>query len=184
MSTTKLVIGVVGMPGSGKSLVGEVAAAMGFGVVSMGDIIREESQVRGVQPNRENLTRIMYDLREKEGANVVAAKCIPLIMRSMKQVVIVDGLRSVPEIEEFRKSFSRFFVLCVHTSPESRFRRLFGRGRSDDPLHLAEFSDRDSKELQVGIGSAIALADFMLCNEGTIRQFKTKVRRFFRTYAT
>jgi len=184
MSTTKLVIGVVGMPGSGKSLVGEVAAAMGFGLVSMGDIIREESQVRGVQPNRENLTRIMYDLREKGGASAVAAKCIPMISRSMKQVVVVEGLRSVPEIEEFRKSFAKFCVLCVHSSPESRFKRLFGRGRSDDPIHVTEFSDRDSKELQVGIGSAIALADFMLCNEGTTRQFKTKVRRFFRTYAT
>jgi len=184
MSTIKLVIGVVGMPGSGKSLVGEVAAAMGFGVVNMGDIIREESQVRGVQSNRENLTRIMYDLREEGGASVVAAKCVPLISRSMKQVVVVDGLRSVPEIEEFRKNFAKFCVLCVHSSPESRFKRLFGRGRSDDPIHVAEFSDRDSKELQVGIGSAIALADFMLCNEGTTRQFKTKVRRFFRTYAT
>ena len=119
MSATRLVIGVVGMPGSGKSLVGEVAAAMGFGVVSMGDVIREESELRSVQPSRENMTKIMFELREKGGANVVAVRCIPSVTESVKQVVIVDGLRSVPEIEEFRKSFSRFCVLCVHAHCQS-----------------------------------------------------------------
>lgn len=184
MSMLKLVIGLVGMPGAGKSLVDEVAVAMGFGVVSMGDIIREEARNRGLQLNHENLTRIMFELREKNESGIIAIRTIPKILQSMKQVVVVDGLRSIYEVEEFRKKFPKFSVLCIHASTETRFRRLFGRGRSDDPIHLAAFLDRDSKELQVGIGSVIALSDFMLCNEGTTRQFKTKVRRFFKIYGT
>ena len=35
-----------------------------------------------------------------------------------------------------------------------------------------------------GIGSVIALSDFVISNGGTIRLFKTKVRRFFRIYST
>jgi dephospho-CoA kinase len=184
MSVLKLVIGVVGMPGTGKSLVDEVAAAMGFGVVNMGDVVREDAKNSGSQPTHENLTRIMFESREKNGPAVIATRCMPKILQSLKKVVVVDGLRSMYEVEEFRKNFPRFSVLCIHASPETRFRRLFGRGRSDDPVHLAAFLDRDTKELQIGVGSVIALSDFILCNEGTTRQFKTKVRRFFRTYAT
>jgi dephospho-CoA kinase len=183
MSTSKLVIGVVGMPGAGKSLVDEVAAAMGFGVTNMGDVVRDEAKARGLQPTRENLSKIMFELRETGGPPVVASRCIPKISQSPRQVVIVDGLRSMYEVEEFRTIFPKLAVLCVHACPETRFRRLFGRGRSDDPIHLPAFLDRDTKELQIGIGSVIALSDFVLSNEGTTRQLKTKVRRFFRTYA-
>jgi dephospho-CoA kinase len=177
-------MGVVGMPGAGKSLVDEVAVSIGFGVVNMGDVVREEAKSIGLQSTHENLTKIMFELREKHGAGVVAARCVPKILQSSKQVVVVDGLRSMHEVEEFRKSFPRFRILCVHASPETRFRRLFGRGRSDDPDHWAAFVDRDLKELQIGIGSVIALSDFVLSNEGTARQFKTKVRRFFQVYCT
>ena len=37
------VIGIVGLPGSGKSEAANVAAEMGVPVVTMGDVIREES---------------------------------------------------------------------------------------------------------------------------------------------
>lgn len=184
VSVLKFVIGVVGMPGAGKSLVDEVALAMSFEVVSMGDVVREDARSRGLQPTHENLTSIMFDLREKNGPGVIAARCAPKIFQSSKQVVVVDGLRSMHEVEEFRKSFLRFTILCIHASPETRFRRLFGRGRSDDPSHWAAFVDRDAKELQLGLGSVIALSDFVISNEGTTRQFKTKVRRFFRVHCT
>jgi len=184
VSASKLVIGIVGMPGAGKSLLDEVALSMGFGVVNMGDVVREEAKSHGLQQNHGNLTKIMFELREKQGAGVIASRCVPKILQSPKRVVIVDGLRSMYEVEDFRKSFPKFTVLFVHASPETRFRRLFGRGRSDDPSHWAAFVDRDLKELQIGIGSVIALSDFVLSNEGTARQFKTRVRRFFRTYCT
>ncbi len=38
------VMGISGLPGSGKSLVSEIAAKKGAAVVSMGDIIREEAK--------------------------------------------------------------------------------------------------------------------------------------------
>ena len=40
MNAEKLVVGLAGMPGSGKSLVAETAMKMGFGIVVMGDVIR------------------------------------------------------------------------------------------------------------------------------------------------
>ncbi|HXZ98038.1 MAG TPA: hypothetical protein VED24_01585, partial [Candidatus Acidoferrum sp.] len=39
------------------------------------------------------------------------------------------------------------------------------RGRSDDPKSWQEFAERDARELGVGIGNVIALAQEMLVNE-------------------
>ena len=47
MIADKLVIGLAGMPGSGKSLVVENARALGYAVVVMGDVVRQETIKRG-----------------------------------------------------------------------------------------------------------------------------------------
>jgi len=44
----RLIFCITGMPGSGKSLVADAAKQLGFRVVSMGDVIREEAERRGV----------------------------------------------------------------------------------------------------------------------------------------
>ena len=46
------VFGISGMPGSGKSVVSEVASEKGAIIVSMGDIVREEAKKRG-EPSKE-----------------------------------------------------------------------------------------------------------------------------------
>ena len=56
-------------------------------------------------------------------------------------------------------------IVAVHSSPETRYERLVARGRSDDPKSWEEFADRDARELGVGIGDVIALAQEMLVNE-------------------
>ncbi len=175
---SKVVIGVVGMPGAGKAEVSRTAAGLSFQLVVMGDIVREETEKTGLDPTPENIGHVMLELREREGPQVVARRCIPKIQVSPSRAVIVDGLRSSAEVQVLRETFPGFRVLCVHASPETRFRRLFGRGRSDDPANWAVFEERDERELSVGIGSVIALADFLIVNEGTKKQLKTKVTRF------
>ncbi len=46
MSADKIVVGLAGMPGSGKSLVVEAARELGYAIVVMGDVIREETKNR------------------------------------------------------------------------------------------------------------------------------------------
>jgi len=56
-------------------------------------------------------------------------------------------------------------LVAVHASPRERFRRLKSRGRPDDPTTWEEFVERDMRELELGIGNVIALADVMIVNE-------------------
>jgi dephospho-CoA kinase len=172
----KAVVGVAGMPGSGKAAVKEIVREMGYSVVVMGDEIREEAERRKLKPTQKILGQLMLELRKDEGEAAVARRCIPKIELAEEKVVLVDGIRSLPEVNEFRKHFRKFFLIAIHTSPRARFQRLFQRKRSDDPKSWEAFMERDSRELNVGLGDAIATADYMLPNEGTKEQLKREIR--------
>jgi dephospho-CoA kinase len=174
MNAEKLVVGLAGMPGSGKSVVVETAVEMGYGVVVMGDVIREETQKRGLEFNPKNVGRVMLDLRKKGGASVVADRCIPKIEQQENEKVIVDGLRSLGEVEAFKRRFASFSLMAVYASPETRFNRLYRRHRSDDPDGWEVFHERDMRELGVGLGNAIAMAEYLIINEYSKGKSNTK----------
>ncbi|MEM3699514.1 MAG: AAA family ATPase [Candidatus Bathyarchaeia archaeon] len=180
MSFKKLVVGLAGMPGAGKSLVVSVAKEMMYSVVVMGDVVREEAAKRGLEPNPENLGRIMLELRRNEGSSVIAKRCIPKIEQVKESKVIVDGIRSLSEVEEFKKHFPSFTLIAIHSSPETRFKRLYHRQRSDDPKKWEIFYERDMRELSVGLGEAIAMAEYLIVNEENLDVVKEKAKDVLR----
>jgi dephospho-CoA kinase len=180
MNADKIVIGLVGMPGSGKSFVVEVAQEKGYAVVVMGDVIREETQKRGLDLNPKNIGKVMLELRKTGGNSVIAEKCIPKILQTKSNKVIVDGLRSLHEADAFKTHFAKFSLLAVHASPETRFNRLYRRHRSDDPDEWEVFHERDARELSVGLGDAIAMAEYLIINENTRERTKAQVREALR----
>ncbi len=180
MNIDKLVVGLVGMPGAGKSVVVGVAINRGYDVVMMGDVVRAETERRGLTLTPETVGKVMLDLRPLEGASVIARKCLGKIQQAAKQNVIVDGIRSTSEVEEFRKHIRKFSQLAVHASPDTRFKRLFRRQRSDDPNSWEIFKERDARELRVGLGSAIATAEFMIVNEQDLDAVKKSAREILK----
>ena len=95
--------------------------------------------------------------------------------------VIIDGVRSLDEVEYFRERLSgHVVILAIHASPRTRFERLLRRGRPGDPKNWDEFRRRDMKELSWGLGNVIALADIMLVNEGRLNEFISSVRNLLR----
>ncbi|MEM2263523.1 MAG: AAA family ATPase [Candidatus Bathyarchaeia archaeon] len=172
MTDEKLVVGLAGMPGAGKSVVVNAARVGGYAVVVMGDEVREEARRKGLEPTPENLGRIMLELRRLCGEAVIAKRCIPKILEKTESRVIVDGVRSLAEVEEFRRHFPKFTLIAVHSSPETRFKRLFRRQRSDDPKSWEIFRERDMRELSVGLGNAIAMAEYMIVNEESLEAAK------------
>jgi dephospho-CoA kinase len=175
MSGDKIVVGLAGMPGSGKSLVVETARELGYSIVIMGDVIREETLKLGLELTPGDVGKVMLQLRANEGVTVVAEKCIPKIETQEKSKVLVDGLRSLPEVEAFKTHFAKFSIVAVHASPETRFNRLSNRRRSDDSNGWAVFHERDMRELNVGLGNVIAMAEQMIINDASVEQVKARI---------
>jgi len=173
----KILIGVAGMPGAGKATAEEIVRTMGYSVVVMGDEIRDEAKRRGLEPTPENLGMIMLKLREEKGPDIVAERCLPKIEKTNGNIVVVDGIRSPHEVKNFKRHFPRFTLIAIQASPETRFQRLFKRKRSDDPDGWETFAERDLRELNVGLRAVIAMADYMIVNEGTKNQLRRQIRK-------
>jgi dephospho-CoA kinase len=165
------------MPGSGKSIVAERAASIGYRVIGMGDIIREEAKSRGIEESPRSLGALMLRLRREEGKDVVAKRCLSRAQGGGPS--IIEGVRSLDELNFFRQNAS-IYLVAVHASPATRFQRLLKRGRADDPRDYETFQKRDKRELDVGIGSVIALADSILINEGSVRDLRQSAMKLFR----
>ena len=173
----KIVVGIAGMPGAGKGALRRIIQGMGYPVVMMGDEIRDEVNRRNLNPTPENLGKVMLQLRESEGPAAVAKRCIPKLKKTKGKVVVVDGIRSLHEVKEFKKDFPNFTLITIQASPKTRYERLSRRKRSDDPESWETFMQRDQRELGVGIGTVIATADHLIVNEGTLTQLRKKTER-------
>ena len=179
MNVDKFVIGLTGMPGAGKSIVVDTARHLGYGIVTMGDVVREQTHQRGLEPTPQNVGKVMLELRAEGGNYAIAKKCIPKIEQQASHKVLVDGLRSQFEADIFKEHFQKFTVVAVHASPQIRFQRLSRRGRSDDPKMWEVFHERDMRELSVGLGTVIALSEKIIVNDNSIEEFKVQVKENF-----
>ena len=140
-----LILAITGMPGAGKSTAAKALEAEGFKRIVMGDVIREETRKRGLEPDAKNTGDVMLELREKYGPGAVAEVCL-LRLKAMKdKVVIVDGIRSFAEIEVFARE-GTVKLLAIHASRNRRFKLLSERGRSDAPTSRTSFDERDKRE--------------------------------------
>ncbi len=158
------------MPGCGKEEFLAVAAARGFTVIRMGDVVRDEAKRRGLPVTDAAVGPLAHEERKAHGYGIWAERTIPHVTG---QRVVIDGLRGGAEVDVFRRAFgARLAVVAIHASPRRRFERVSKRGRSDDVGSWEEFSIRDERELGWGLGDVIATADYMIVNEADLASFR------------
>lgn len=167
---------ISGMPGAGKSVLADEFRTAGFPIIVMGDVIRNEAKRRGLEPNPINTKKVMLDLRAQDGMGAVAKRCVAQIEDEESELVVIEGCRSIDEIDVFDDYAEDLKIVCVHASPSVRFERLRTRGRNDAPPDWATFRERDLREISVGLGGVISLSDIMLVNEGTLEEFQEITR--------
>ena len=175
------IIAFVGMPAAGKSVASDVVRDEDIDVVNMGDVIREEVKRRCLDPTDSNTGAVANDLRDKEGMDAVAKRCVPMIESLGKELVVVDGVRGIAEVEFFRDHFGDDFTLVFIDAPlETRFSRVSSRGRSDDMNDINLLKVRDERELGWGLAEAIRVANVKIENDSSIEKFRDEVRKVLR----
>lgn len=170
----RLILCVTGMPGSGKTTVTQEIRKMGFYYISLGDVVREQTKLRGYELTDANCGLVMVALRRELGPQAIAKLSLSR-MPEDERLITVDGVRSIDEVNLYR-SLGDVRLLAVHASPQRRFQLSASRERIDSPKTREEFDLRDQRELDVGVGNAIALADEIISNNSTIEELVERVR--------
>ncbi len=199
------VIGLTGLPSSGK---GEVTRALAALVEARGqraaaltfsDQIKEEARRRGMtdaQFDRDLLSRIGIEMRQAEGPGVLAARIAARIESwppPRPDLVVADGVRHPGEVEVLRRLFGpRFILAAVEADPEEIARRLIARRRPDESRealqsqeHAVRLLERElrgqASSLGPNVGECARLADARLPNHGSLDDLRRTVEQFFGT---
>ncbi|SDR29700.1 AAA family ATPase [Natronobacterium texcoconense] len=177
------VIGTVGLPGSGKGEAATVAREDGIPVVTMGDVVRQETADRGLDPTKDH-GKVAQALRDENGPAAIAERSLPMIEDRLEDgdAVLVDGIRSDTEVDVFEERFGDDFTLVSIEAPfELRAERLETRGRDAAEDDGGEsLQARDERERGFGMDDAMERADVVVENTDSLEAFRDRIRSIIR----
>ncbi|ELY64067.1 AAA family ATPase [Natronococcus jeotgali] len=177
------VIGTVGLPGSGKGEAATVAREEGVPVVTMGDVVRQETADRGLDPAKDH-GGVAQALREENGPAAIAERSLPMIDDRLEDhdAVLVDGIRSGVEVDAFEERFGEAFTLVSIEAPfDVRAERIDARGRDAGANDGGEpLEKRDERERGFGMDDAMDRADVVVDNTESLEAFRERIRRLVR----
>lgn len=176
-------IAFTGMPGSGKSVAVEAVRARGIPVVRMGHFVLEEVTRRGLPHEEAHIGPVASGMRADHGDDIWAVRTIQALRAGHVEgvtpdtrLVAVDGVRSLAEVERFRRDLGKEFHLVAVTAPAGeRHERILGRGRVDDAAERAHILQRDERERGWGLEEAMQKADHTLHNDTDLDTFRARV---------
>ncbi|MEM4248141.1 MAG: AAA family ATPase [Candidatus Nanoarchaeia archaeon] len=168
------VIGIVGMPASGKTIVAEhLAKKPGALRIHLGDFVWDWLKRRGVKPSEEAGLMASLYLWAEYGDIPIAQWAMNQVKKAKnKKFIILDSLRTVEEARIFQLKFGeKFHIIAVLASPAVRLKRAQARARFG-PLTKLEFRMRDREELRLGVGDLIASSNHYIDGNQSVQSVK------------
>ncbi|MBQ3430590.1 AAA family ATPase [Candidatus Saccharibacteria bacterium] len=167
------ILAVVGMSGSGKSVVVDYLTKRGIPKVYFGGMIYKEMERRGIErtPDGESEKKFREEIREKEGKDWVVKQVIEetknLIKAGQKRIVL-DGVYSWTEYKALKQEFPGEMVFLAIVVPKKlRYKRV--GERPERPFNRNEIIERDRSEIEnLEKGGPIAASDFYILNDGEV----------------
>ena len=120
---------VVGMTGSGKSVVSDYLVSKGYSYLRFGQITMDIIKERCLEPNEVNERSVREGIRREHGMGAYALLNIPKFDELLKKGSVVgDGLYSWSEYKILREKYGeQLVVVAVFAPPKLRYSRLVNR---------------------------------------------------------
>jgi len=171
---------ITGYPGSGKSTATEYIRGK-RPVIVMGDIVRrlakEKSNIS--EDNGREIGEWATEQREENGQTVFAEETCEIIQREYKtsEKIVIDGIRSVQELEVFENEFDTVTIIYIHTPFDMRYERITERGRDSEEKDYTKktLRERDAQEENWGLDGIINRADVQINNTDSLQSLYTEL---------
>ena len=174
------ILAIVGMSGSGKSVVVDYLTEKGYPKVYFGGMIYKEMEKRGIERTEdgESEKKFREMIRETEGKDWVVRQVIEethdLIKAGQKRIIL-DGVYSWTEYKALKHEFPGCLTfLAVVVDKKLRYERVAKRAeRAFDKKAIWE---RDRSEIEnLEKGGPIVAADYYALNNGTVAELKKRI---------
>lgn len=174
------ILAIVGMSGSGKSVVVDYLTEKGYPKVYFGGMIYKEMEKRGLERTEdgESEKKFREEIRRTEGKDWVVRQVIEetknLIAAGQKRIVL-DGVYSWTEYKILKHEFpTNITFLAIVVDKKLRYERVAKRpGRAFDGAAIRE---RDRSEIEnLEKGGPIAAADYYILNNGSVEDMEKQV---------
>ena len=169
------ILAIVGMSGSGKSVVVDHLTSKGYPKVYFGGMVYKEMEKRGIERTEdgESEKKFREEIREKEGKDWVVRQVIAetkdLIAAGQKRIIL-DGVYSWTEYKALKKEFPKCLTfIAVVVNKKLRYDRV--AKRPVRPFDATAIRERDRSEIEnLEKGGPIVAADYYILNNGTIEE--------------
>ena len=164
-------IAVVGMSGTGKSVVTDYLCENNWTKLYFGGITYKLMEEAGIErtPDGKSEKEFRENLRKEHGPECYAKFIEPEIREAITKGndIVLDGLYSWYEYKYLIERFPELKLVCVVTDKEIRYSRV--ANRPDRSFDRDAIVYRDLSEIEnLYKGGPIAYADYYILNNGTI----------------
>lgn len=171
----KKVIAVVGMCGSGKSVICEYLENLGYHKLYFGGITYKLMKEQGIErtPDSERIFR--EKLREEHGKECYAKFIYPEILENEDKNIVLDGLYSWYEYKYLKERLKDNLVtIAIVCDKNLRYERI--AVRKDRPFNKEEAIVRDISEIEnLYKGGPICYADYFVLNNDDIEDIPKRI---------
>lgn len=180
----KLIIGLVGEKGSGKEIFGvffqEMAAPQETVRVRFSDLLKETLNLWDIPITRSNLQNVALFMEKGFGEGTVAHATLERINKIQADVILLDGIRWLPDIEMLNQ-FPNHLLVYITADLRLRYERLKDRGEKtgEETTSYDQFIAEEHAENELLIPRIGETANAKLENNGTLEEFREKVSKFY-----
>jgi dephospho-CoA kinase len=169
----KLVVGLVGRIGSGKTSVSEhLHLKYGASQYRFSQILVDILERLHLPPKREYLQTLGTVLREELDQNAIVYALEKDLEKDPADIIVIDGIRYENEVEMLRK-FENNVMIFIDSPVKDRYKRCIMREKSK--MSFAEFLEIEMKETERYIDVIGRKAEYVIKNTGTLQELLEKV---------
>jgi dephospho-CoA kinase len=172
----KLVIGLTGAIGSGKTAVSDhLRSRYGAKQLRFSQILMDVLDRLYLPKDRKNLQTLGIILRESFGDDVIVNAFRKDLEGCGADVIVVDGIRYMNEVE-LLKTFGNNVLFYIDAPAEIRYRRTVARAEKGEAgASFKDFLKAESRETEKQLPDVKKAADHVIENTGSVKELFSKI---------
>lgn len=175
------ILGLIGEKGSGKQTFVNFITALAPGYkirqVRFSDILAQTLVLWDIPVTRTNLQNLSIMMSETFGQTALAKAARFSIEGDSADIIIFDGIRRETEVRLVR-SFKKSILIYITADQKLRYKRLKARSEKvgEAGLTFEQFLKEEKSKAEKEISKIAKKADITIENNGTLEEFKSKIR--------